>query len=701
MNWREIPLFRLLLPLLSGILMAFHLDWQGAIYLMLLSILCLLLVLFYLHLTKVDYLRRNYFGYSLNVCLFLIAYLHTWHYLDIHHPQHFQKHLDQENILLGTVQQSSSKSKSTEYRIRVEGIRLAEDELKPCTGNLLFYVPKDSLLPYQQGDQIAFRASVRPVQSSGNPEAFDYAKYLRQQNIYYQAYAKKEAIHLVQSAAGKGVFSTAKRLQDFGSSILRQHLHSDREWMVGKALLLGHRSDLGQNVRQAYAATGAMHVLAVSGLHVGIICLILQFFLRFLGQSRSGKCLRTGTVLLSIWSFALVTGASASVLRAATLFSFILIGQHLKHFININNTLAASAFLLLLVNPLLLFDVGFQLSYTAVLGIIHLQKRIYRLLFLPNKLLDYMWQITSVSIAAQIATLPLSIFYFHQFPVYFWLSGLLLIPAAFLIICLGLLVIFLDPIVIVSFYLGKLLFALIWLCNQFIFLIGMLPGHLVSDLWLSWATVLVLYAVLILMLLARIFEQLRFLNMALFLLLCLSITSTWGRWKATQHREITIYHIRKHSLIDFVDGHRRTSLLSENLEYPQINWAASNYRSSLGIRDSMELQFEHTQVSERPHFYYRKGFIQFHELRGLILDANYEVQAGSGLCVELVMIRNNPRIDIGTILHDYAPTYLVIDASNRHSNIKIWKRACAEWGFKPIVLSETGAFQLDLNHNYH
>ena len=221
------------------------------------------------------------------------------------------------------------------------------------------------------------------------------------------------------------------------------------------------KDELDFEVKQAYAAAGAMHVLAVSGLHVGIIFLILNTLLAILDTSKKGRIVKAIILLISLWSYAMITGLSPSVLRAATMFSFVIMGTVLNRSSSIYNTLAASAFFILIINPNLLFEVGFQLSYVAVLGIVYLQPLIYKRIYTRWWLLDKVWAITAVSIAAQIATLPLTLFYFNQFPVYFMLSNLLVIPSAAVILILGILLFIASPIPFISESIG-------WVLNKFI-----------------------------------------------------------------------------------------------------------------------------------------------------------------------------------------------------------------------------------------
>ena len=207
-----------------------------------------------------------------------------------------------------------------------------------------------------------------------------------------------------------------------------------KQLKVASALLLGYRENLDKELVKSYASAGAMHVLAVSGLHVGILYLLLTrifSFLKKVKKVKNGKFILTILIVSFLWFYAIMTGLSASVMRATTMFSFIVIGNELlNRKTSIYNTLAVSAIILMIINPFIVYQVGFQLSYVAVVGIVYLQPKLNRLFYSRYKLVRGVWAITCVSLAAQIATFPLSLHYFHQFSTYFFISNLIVIPAS-------------------------------------------------------------------------------------------------------------------------------------------------------------------------------------------------------------------------------------------------------------------------------
>jgi competence protein ComEC len=217
--------------------------------------------------------------------------------------------------------------------------------------------------------------------------------------------------------------------------ILKQYIHGDKERGLAQALLIGYKNDLDQSLVQAYTNTGVVHIIAISGLHLGLIYWLLSLLTKPLKRKKQFKWIAPVFIIAGLWLFALLAGAQASILRSAVMFTCIVLGQALGRTNNsIYNTLAVSALLLLCINPFWLWDVGFQLSYAAVLSIVVFMRPIYNWLYFKNKAIDFLWKLNAVTLAAQILTVPLSIYHFHQFPNYFLITNFIAVPLSSLIL---------------------------------------------------------------------------------------------------------------------------------------------------------------------------------------------------------------------------------------------------------------------------
>ncbi len=327
------------------------------------------------------------------------------------------------------------------------------------------------------------------------PFEFDYKSYLNKQGVTASAYTSANKVILLDASSSLSAIAYASQLQKSAVYSLRKYISTDREREVAEALVLGYKEDLSQETRNSYQATGAMHVLAVSGLHVGIVALILRWLIGLIPllplRLRWLNCV---PVIIGIWMFAFLTGASPSVLRAATMFSFLMIGLELKRPTSVYNTLAASALLLLIIDPSLIFQLGFQLSYLAVLGIVTFQPYFQSFYRPKTKIGMYVWSLMTVSLAAQMTTLPLSMYVFHSTSSMFWLSGLIVIPSATIILILGLLTILFSGIPLLAQWLGLALEKVLWMVNSGIYGLAQLPSAQIEHLYCTLPQMCVLYA---------------------------------------------------------------------------------------------------------------------------------------------------------------------------------------------------------------
>ena len=283
-------------------------------------------------------------------------------------------------------------------------------------------------------DKIAGEFNLINPTANLNPNTFDFKNYLEKQNIHFQVFINPSDKIKVIKGDPDFFFS----LNALAKEKLNRFVPDPKVSGILKALILGDKTDLDKDIKSVYASVGAMHVLAVSGLHVGIIMLMITFLTKFLEKFKYGPIIQSIIVIAGIWIFAGISGFSVSVCRASLMFSFISIGRIAAKNSSVFNSIAASALILLIINPNALFDVGFQLSYSAVIGILVFQPIIYSKLYVSTALFDWLWKLTTVSISATLGTLPFTLFYFGFFPLYFMLTNLIVIPLAGILIGLGL-----------------------------------------------------------------------------------------------------------------------------------------------------------------------------------------------------------------------------------------------------------------------
>lgn len=380
-----------------------------------------------------------------------------------------------------------------------ELIQIVEDStIKESQGKLLLFIQSEVV---EEGDVLMVRFESEPILNRNNPGEFDAQSYWKNKHVEHMGFVVEENIQLLDHREKGWVGQSIEWIRSSLSEALSSKLEGD-ELSIAQALLLGDKSQLSTETRNSFSRAGAMHVLAVSGLHVGIILYLLIFVLgrfpRIFTKNRASI-----VAILIIWIFAAITGFSPSVMRASFMFSFIALGQLSGRKVDSLNILFFSAFVLLMINPFMLFDIGFQLSYLALIGILTLYRPISKLIYIRNKILRKAWEGTAVGIAAQTFTVPLSLYYFHQFPNYFALSNLGIMLFAGLILGMGLLFFLVKGIPMVSSFMGMLLGMMIMVLLFFIQFIERMPGAVAYGFSPSENILIIIYITLLLAILLK------------------------------------------------------------------------------------------------------------------------------------------------------------------------------------------------------
>ncbi len=476
-----------------------------------------------------------------------------------HDPQHLLQFSGIEAYLVAVRETDQQKPKSVANLVEVYAVRTA-DGWREARGKVQVYHRSPS--PLLPGSVLLIRGFPQRIAPAKNPEAFDYAAFMARKQIYFSHFIGTD-FRLLQ----------AGNLAHWQAGILwlRQHLEqqvdryitTDASAQIAKALLLGQKKDLDEETGEAYATAGAMHILAVSGLHVGIIYGFIFLFFKPQRAGRYQRIVLLGAVILLIWLYAAITGLSPSVLRAAAMFTFISLAQMKSRNPSIFNPLALSAMLLLVYDPFLIYAVGFQLSYMALLGILLFQPMIRSLWHPDARWLSYLWDISSVGMAAQLATFPLSIYYFHAFPTYFFLSNLVAIPGAFLIMALGLPFLLLSSFPIIAGFLGELVNKAIWLVNQSIFSFQRLPYAKIDFLHFSLPQMLLIWMGLFFAYLLVTQRKKKHYYLTLLVLLLLGAYRIGETWQKASQHYLLVYRVGQGLAVDYTFRGQLYSTLSQ------------------------------------------------------------------------------------------------------------------------------------------
>jgi competence protein ComEC len=630
------------------------------------------------------------FGFSVYLLLFAFSLFITSHYQSINYKNHFSN-FESDYYIAKLSEDAIKKEKSV--KIEVEVIAVQKDSfIQNTIGNAILYLEKDTnSINLQYGDQIVVKSNWKAIDEPTNPAQFDYKKFLANSDIFHQKYLTNMHWKMFKKQKGYSVRVTAflwqKRLLD----VLKSHQFKQQELAVASALLLGYKDMLDRDTILTYSSSGAMHVLAVSGLHVGIIYLVLSSLLFFFDKIKYGNYMKAFLLVIALWAYALLTGMSPSVLRAATMFSFVTIGASLKRQTNIYNTLAASAFVLILYNPYIILKVGFQLSYLAVFGIVYLQPKLYNLYRTSNWLMDKIWAITTVSIAAQLATFPLGIYYFHQFPNYFLLSNLFVIPLATFIINGGVLLFVISSIPVLPNYIAWAVNKMLVFLNFAVEWVDSLPYSLTLGISISTLETLLIYLIILLFIPSVISKNFKGMKVALSCAILFVFFQFYEKITLQEQQYFIVYDVKGERAIDFVDGNKNYFIADDDLakDKSKMRFHIMHYRWERRVQESTLVPSIYTSNN----YFRNKNFIQFDNKQILLWDKNF-IKANniSGMQFDFVIVSGKAEVDLENI----NCKQLIIDSSVNYYQQEQIKKECLKWDIPFYNVNTQGAYLFKL-----
>jgi competence protein ComEC len=699
MFWNRFPFARILLPFLSGTIIAVYFRFSHPIpvyiFIILFFVYSLLVIVFQ---QKFPYRFRWISGIVILVFFFLSGYQLKVLKDTVNHPNYFGQYASNQGIFVGTLTEPV-RSGENSYKAIVE-ITSFKDSIAwhETSGEAIIYFAKDSLskeLDY--GDNILVSGIFNPIKPPLNPGEYNYKAYLQYRSVEYSTYLRQGKWRLISKNDANPILKFAYSLRRKLLTILSNCNMACREFGVISALLIGYTDKLDPELIKDYQGSGAMHILSVSGMHVGVIYLFLNFFLFFLEKFRYGRIPKAVILIVFVWFYAVLTGLSPPVLRAATMFSFIAIGNALKYPANIFNTLAASAFVLLAVNPYFLMDVGFQLSYLAVAGIVVIYPYIYKSWSSRYWLIYKIWSLISVSIAAQIITFPLCLYYFHQFPNYFILTNMIAVPLSAVVIYLGIAYLIFYSVPYLSLFLANALTYSLSVLNGAVSFIEGLPFSVSRAISVTATEMIIIYLILIFVVIFLILKKPKMLITAMvFLLILLSSFFTQSFIKAHQ-KKIIVYNISRSTAIDFVNGNTAyfvtDSALRMDIKKQDFHITNCRIQNSFRVTGTFDITNDSLYLRDNI-FYQNHGLIYFAGKSMAIVEksTNFSKQ----IVVDYLLISHNPKINIDALLKQYKPGLVILDASNYPKNIKKWINQCQMHKIPVYVTTATGAWVCEL-----
>jgi competence protein ComEC len=690
--WKKAPFLRLLIPVLLGIIVQFYFKTE-------IGVICFSTVTFFAAYIIFSFLPeairfRFRLIQGLIIFLFLTAFgsLITWQKDVRNHRNWYGKYDQKHSFIVATIDEPPVEKPKTFKAIAVAETVINNGKQHRTSGRFLIYFIKDSASQkLKYGDKIILPAKeLLAIKNSGNPGAFDYAEYSAFQQIFQQAYLRKDQWKLLKEKNGSLYRNIVFETRDYILKTLQRYFDGADESSLAKALLIGYRLDLDKDLVQAYSNVGVVHLIAISGMHLALIYYFLVWLFAKIPIIKKSKLTRLIIVLACLWFFSLLTGAPASVLRSAVMFTFIAIGDSFNKKAFIYNSLAVSAFLLLCYDPFLLWDVGFQLSYLAVSGIVIFQKYIYNWVSFKNKFFDEAWKLASVSLAAQLLTLPVCIYYFHQFPLLFLLSNIIAIPLSTIILWACIAIVILSPISFAALYLGKLAWAAIWLLNHFIVLIDSIPFSLWSGLSLTIAATIVLYLILILFSFAFIKKNKTSFKLALVFVVIFTGMSVYKNFQLMSQKKMIVYNIPMIKAVDFIAGNKYSFIADPVFDENRLLY-------DYNIKPA-RIFFMAGRQSALPAVLTKKNnFYQFYNNTILMVDkALTHLSTAQKVDLDYIIFSKNARVNLAQIASVFNCKKYIFDASNSSWKIEQWKKECEELHLQFHSVPEQGAFVINL-----
>ncbi len=669
------PFTRLLIPLVPGIICGFY--CHPDIWLTTSVVSGLTVLAFFIHEFNRSYRLRWLFGIVISLILFFTGLL----IMNVHEAK-TEKAKNLSGSTADYIAMVSDEVTGTDKSFRtlllIKAIR--GDTVNHLNIRVMAYFSKGRFAEeLQPGDMIRAHSVLREFDDPENPYEFNYRRWMEHQGIVLKTYLKSTSWHKVGNK--KGLRSRISELRHLVIDIYEKSGISNDELAVLCALTLGIRENLPDKIKESFAISGAMHILAVSGLHVGIIFLVLNVLLFFTRKFRYGRHVRTVMIIICLWIFAFLTGLRPSVVRAVFMFSVIQTGQGLKKPPDIYNTISFSAFCLLLVNPYLLVDTGFQLSYLAVTGIVFFQPRIYRLVHIKSFFIDKVWQLFTVSLAAQLVTAPLTMFYFHYFPVYFWLTNFFVIVLTCLILYMAVFQIIIFSLHLPYLLTGEILDCLLRLLNRLTFKIQSLPYSLIENINISMSETLLWYAFIISITFFLLKRNHKALKLSCLILCVISAYNTIVTISnATQDRFI-VFNVRDHSVVGIING-RNIVFLSDiqNVQGICELFPVKNYLIKRGIRRVGKVE----DLNENPDFVLQPGisivnvgadiFFETGHFRGLLLKnfSNFPPESVQKLKLDCIILSQDVNVSSGQLIDLFLFRYIILDSSNKYSYRITW-----------------------------
>ncbi|GAA4307585.1 ComEC/Rec2 family competence protein [Pontixanthobacter gangjinensis] len=663
--------------LVAGMLLAFYTEADIKIVFTGFGIILLLSILAYIR-ARNQLFPDSLFGITCFLMIFSLGFCTAYFNKPENQTGHYIKYFSQPTdslMISGIITEELKPTKFSRRFILETRELISPGKSIAITGKVLLNILADSTQnkTTRPGHIILSRWKPEEIKKPLNPFQFNYGKYLKQLKIEREIQIKDSGIKIIGEK--DDISTQAWHSRERIISGLKKHNFGADELAVFQALILGQRREISDELYKNYAAAGAIHILAISGLHIGILLLMLNWLLKPLDRSRKTRLLKIILILLLLWSFAFLTGLSASVVRAVCMFSFIAVGMQIKRKTSSLNSIFLSLFFLLLINPYYLFQVGFQLSYLAVLSIIIFQPIIYKLWTTKIQPVDYFWKLTSVSLAAQIGVVPLSLYYFHQFPGMLLLTNLIILPFLGIILGMGILVIILSVLGILPGIMEEIFSIILKGLNVFIEFIAGIESLVFSNIHFSLLQCLSLF--LVILSLVILSKKVDFYRISFFLIsiLIFQLASYYEKWQLP-YSESIVFHSS------------RSSMIGNKIEQSLHIYSRDFLQENLLKDYSRERNIDRI-IKKKP-----EDILELSGKLCLVADtsSNYEIH---NFKPEILILTGSPKVNLERLIDQLQPKQIVADGNNFRSYIELWRKTSENTKIPFHHTGEKGAYIIE------
>jgi competence protein ComEC len=688
-NFTRFPYLRIAIVLVAGMFTFYLLDTPSYV------LAILLVILSFIFLAGERLLQVQHKKPFIQGCLLLLSVFTAGGFMISQKNESIRQNVLHQYInkkikIYGTIAEVLKSSGNHKFLLKNEYFKTEKGEIfNDDTRIILKFAKNDSLASkYKPGDRVVSLVSLNSIPSNSNPEAFDYAFYLKTKGIIFQSFVKGNH-HAQDITSDHNVFwDIVGKTSAFASNTLNKYIMDEENNAIAHALLLGQTLLISEDIYKSYADTGAIHVLSVSGLHVAIfISLFVWFFSKINDSVLWWKFVKVVALLIIVWFYVVLTGMSPSVVRAGTMVSLYIIGTHFFKGTNSFNLLSIAAICMLIYNPLYLFQASFQFSYLSLLSILYFQPK-FASWWQPSATpIKFFWDLINVSLAAQILVFPVTVFYFHQFPSYFAISGIIAVPLVTIIIYIGTILIAMEGVFVpLNNLVGPILNGMIEILNDSIKFISSWPSSIISGIWISETALILLLLMVIFLILwfetrnTKVFYGLLFLTfMGIF-------EHGWRKTTNTSESKIYVYDMFGSCLVDIISGGKVATIKTGVMQEKSENFAALNNRIKYGV-----IHPDSNLSNEVMTRFWRVGSKSLYVNNKDENPSFIEPQK-----IDILVITKNKFNDPGLFVEKFAPEWVILDRNVPEWIEKKWTSVQQKLNFKLHLIKYNGAVEIDL-----